>query len=166
MMEGVPVTSARELRMLVVKNTTDPALHSSIEEGVPGSSNDSWIPGVPLPDSLGMWWERIHSAKLFVDLEYNQWGLVVWPRDLVHRKNAEFRNAGRDDLTPDDIIIGEFLGDSDLLMVNCDQSTPHFGSIWVVPPIDPREDWDRVGSDMNEFISNFVKSGGQKYWEG
>jgi len=74
------------------------------------------------------------------------------------------KNERPDDFRTGDLMIGEFLGDSDLVMLRCDRSAADFGAAVVVLPIDRRNSWPRVGSSLLEFIEHFVQEGGQKFW--
>ncbi|KAE9904771.1 SMI1/KNR4 family protein, partial [Enterobacteriaceae bacterium TzEc051] len=56
-------------------------------------------------------------------------------------------------------------GDSDLLLVRCDPNSDDYGSIFVVLPIDQRQDWYIVANTFQEFISKFYETQGDKFWE-
>ncbi|KAE9697815.1 SMI1/KNR4 family protein, partial [Enterobacteriaceae bacterium TzEc077] len=40
-----------------------------------------------------------------------------------------------------------------------------YGSIFVVLPIDQRQDWYIVANTFQEFISKFYETQGDKFWE-
>ena len=69
-----------------------------------------------------------------------------------------------DDIRTDDVIIGEFLGDSDLLVFA--PSEVNSRKILVALPLDPRIDWDGVGGSIEEFLDMYQARGGDKFWEG
>jgi hypothetical protein len=61
-------------------------------------------------------------------------------------------------------VIGKFLGDSDLLVIRCSQSEEDFGNVLVALPLDPRPDWDHVAESLADFLDEYAKTGGEKYW--
>lgn len=159
-------TTADALRRLAAAHTVDPTYESSIE----GSSEADGLPpervlSRAVPQSLGEWWRAIRSARLFVDREYGQWGLVLWPPDEIEARNRDLRANGRDDLDDGDIVVGEFLGDADLLMVRSEPDHEADGSVWIVAPIDPRPEWVNVAADLGGFVARFIEGSGSKFWE-
>jgi len=106
---------------------------------------------VTLPGELPALWERVSSLRLFEDVRYGQWGLILWSPDALvdaHRKHIKGREQ---DFRPGDVILGEFLGDSDLLVLRCDPEAEDYGHVLVALPIDPRAEWYRVGASLLEF---------------
>jgi len=63
-----------------------------------------------------------------------------------------------------DVIIGEFLGDSDLLLIRCDSNSNDFGAVVVVLPLDDRPEWYLVAYSFIEFLWAYLSSGGEKFW--
>lgn len=76
-----------------------------------------------------------------------------------------YKSNRNNDALQSDLIIGEFYGDSDLLLVRCDPNSDDYGSIFVVLPIDQRQDWYIVANTFQEFISKFYETQGDKFWE-
>lgn len=70
----------------------------------------------------------------------------------------------RDDV-PGDLVIGKFLGDSDLLVVRCAPDSPDFGHVMVALPIDLRKDWYRVAGNLERFFQEDERSERAKFWE-
>ena len=64
----------------------------------------------------------------------------------------------------EDLIIGEFLGDSDLLVVRCSPNSTDFGQIIIALPIGHREDWYYLTYSLPEFLQKFIASQGEKFW--
>jgi hypothetical protein len=121
--------------------------------------------GASLPESLRQFWLHAQSAVLFKDADYGQWGLrVLSPSDSVQATKDYHESRQRDALNGDQ-VIGEFLGDSDLVLVRCDSAAADFGSVLVALSMDSRSDWDRVGDDFEDFLQRYVKSDGDKFWE-
>jgi hypothetical protein len=123
----------------------------------PADVEDAW-PGRRLPDSLLEMWATCRSARLFEDLEYGQWGLrLLTPAGSAARTDRETRDRP-DDMRPDDIVVGEFIGDSDLLLVTTT-------AVVVAGPIDGRDEWPAVATDLGAFFTSYVAELGAKYWE-
>jgi hypothetical protein len=80
-------------------------------------------------------------------------------------KTAELRSLSAAELDTCDLIIGEFLGDAELLLVRCDPGAPDFGQVVVVLPIDARKDWPIAASNLSEFVAKYVESSGDKFWD-
>lgn len=107
-----------------------------------------------------------NGAMLFYDEKYGQTGLKLYDADEIASANIHWQNSYRNkDLLPSDLIIGEFIGDSDLLLLNCDIKSEAYGKIIISLPIDKREDWYFLSEDFGEFLNYFVLYEGKKYWE-
>lgn len=98
------------------------------------------------------------ESWLFRDVDYGRWGLHL----LDPSTSASFTERERahrpEDVDVADVVIGEFLGDLDLLLVDGD------GGVLVALPLDPRADWYRVAADAATFLTGFLETGGEKYW--
>lgn len=104
-------------------------------------------------------WRAARSAELFRDIDYGQWGLrVLDPRTSRERTDAE-RQQRPSDFEAGDVIVGEFLGDLELLVID------RAGSVLVAQPLDPRRDWYTAAADMGSFLEAYRESKGDKYWE-
>lgn len=88
--------------------------------------------------------------------------IFYWGSNFASKIYKSNRN---NDALQSDLIIGEFYGDSDLLLVRCDPNSDDYGSIFVVLPIDQRQDWYIVANTFQEFISKFYETQGDKFWE-
>lgn len=116
------------------------------------------------PDVLEFWRE-FRTARLFEDRRYSQWGLVlVSPERAQELTNKLHRERARDAL-PGDIVVGEFLGDSDLLIARADPTAADHGTILVALALDRRQDWARVGFTLAEFLCRYAQANGAKFWE-
>jgi hypothetical protein len=115
-----------------------------------------------LPNDLLMWWNIIERAKLFEDVDFGQWGLQIFSELEAFDISEKYRLEDSD-YKDTDIIIGSFLGDSDLLLISTD--TIDFGSIIVALSMDKRTDWYKVSSSFEDFLSQYVLNEGDKFWE-
>jgi hypothetical protein len=88
---------------------------------------------------------------------------VIWDPDTVIGKQ-NIKEERLADFLKGDLIIGEFLGDAELVMLRCDESAADFGNAVIVLPIDARSSWPTVGGTLEEFLSHLVKENGQKFW--
>jgi hypothetical protein len=120
---------------------------------------------VEVPESLQELWGEASGARLFEDSEYGQWGLVLLAPGVAAKRTNEFREERASQCRPGDLILGEFLGDQELLLVRCDRTSPDFGHVVVVLPLDDREDWDDVAPSVADFLEEYERAEGAKYWE-
>jgi hypothetical protein len=116
------------------------------------------------PDDLAMFWGLARSARLFEDEQYGQWGLEVLDPQQACSATTACRAQRKKDFIDGDLVIGKFLGDSDLLLIRCDPSTTDFGSVLVAPPLDPRLDWYQVSHSFAVFLEKYVATSGDKFW--
>lgn len=113
----------------------------------------------PVPDGVRALWSAASASTWFVDVDYGQWGLRLWaPAEAIDR-TEEYERRRPDDAAPGDVVIGEFLGDLDQLVIAAD------GSVLVALPLDPRPDWYRVGSSPAAFAERYEGAVGHKFWE-
>jgi len=117
-----------------------------------------WRNGVPA--ELRQLWLTSRNARLFVDTEYGQWGLALLSPKEAAARTLEFRTARSEDAMPADIVCGELLGDSDLLILSGNGD-----GILVVLPLDPRSDWYRPAPTLLSFLAQYREALGEKYWE-
>ncbi len=121
---------------------------------------------VNVPPDLQAFWDEFGGMRLFEDTEYGQWGLVLWGNEQVRERQETERASlvDRDAYRDGDLVIGEFLGDADKLLVRCDPRCEDFGAVLVVIPVDRREDWPQLWPSLEAFIAAFVDHNGEKYW--
>ena len=91
---------------------------------------------------------------LFKDADYGQWGLRIMSPDKSAARTAYEPQWRPSEVEPGDIALGEFLGDSDLLIVT------RTGAALVALPLDPRKDWYRVGDTIDEFLAHYIDTNG------
>ena len=138
-------------------------LTSSLAEAARGADVSAAWPSTPLPADFADLWRECRSARLFEDKEYGQWGLVLLDPETSAARTMRERLARQDDVSGDDIVIGEFLGDQELLIVAPGESGVR--RMLVALPLDARTDWYGAGADLVSFLERYIKAGGEKFWE-
>lgn len=116
------------------------------------------------PNDLQSFWKEAATAQLFVDQNYGQWGLEILSPMKSMEATACFCEERQSDSRLGDLVIGKFLGDSDLLIVRCDTTSSDLGTLVVALPLDPRIEWDIASESFTGFLEKYVKSGGEKFW--
>ncbi len=112
-----------------------------------------------LPAEVRQLWLACGDATLFRDVDFGQWGLqILSPMESVTRSVTE-RLRRPKDFGERDVVLGEFLGDQDVLVVE------ESGAVLVAPPLDDRNGWYRVAPSVVEFLARYVQREGAKYWE-
>jgi hypothetical protein len=122
--------------------------------------------GVKFPEELTVLWEHASEIRLYEDINYGQWGCILWsPTEIVSRHKEAIGWRGPDDFRPGDLIIGEFRGDPELVVIRCDPQRGDFGSVMIALAMDPRNAWPTVGSSICEFIHRYLATPDRKYWD-
>ncbi|AYA01712.1 SMI1/KNR4 family protein [Acinetobacter sp. WCHAc010034] len=129
------------------------------------NKNPPLIPKILLPKILEDFYSISNGADLFKDKIYGQWGLKLYSLNELAYASKTYQQDRAEDTLEGDLIIGEFYGDSDLLLVRCDPNSDDYGFILVVLPLDQRKDWYLAANNFEEFISKFYNSQGDKFWE-
>jgi hypothetical protein len=125
----------------------------------PYEIEEAWR-GTTVPSEVKELWQTCREAELFIDVKYGQWGLRLLSPAASAARTINERNERRGDFRDADVIIGEFLGDQDLVVVDA------VGGVHIALSLDPRSHWPRVGESLKEFLSEYVSANGDKYWEG
>jgi hypothetical protein len=112
-----------------------------------------------LPSDLRELWTTSREAELFVDADYGQWGLNLFSPTASAARSAKEREERPVDIGSGDIVVGQFLGDQDLLVVD------DTGAVLVALPLDARADWYRPARNLAEFLDRYVAANGAKFWE-
>lgn len=140
-------------------------LDSEIVPAIARSSKDLETRlNISLPEDLQELWQKCNGLSLFEDKTYGQSGLIIWSPQKVLEKQKSLRQNS-DEFQDGDLVIGEFLGDSDLLVVRCDQNSDDFGQLIISLPIDHRSDWYYLTYLLPEFLQKFINNRGKKFWE-
>lgn len=117
------------------------------------------------PDDMLELWRHARAARLFVDASYGQWGLVLLSPEQATGETAELETTRPGDHRAGDLIVGRFLGDSDRLLVRCNEAAEDSGQTIIVTALDPRSDWYRTGLDLEQFAARYIAAEGDKFWE-
>jgi hypothetical protein len=145
-------------------STSNPLTLVSTLDGPAGANEveDAWHGhGVP-SDALDLW-AACRQARLFQDVEYGQWGLALLAPSASATRTAQERAARPADLRPDDIVLGEFLGDQELLVLAPAETGRR--RILIALPLDRRADWFGAAHDLGEFLQWYFDHAGDKYWQ-
>ena len=118
-----------------------------------------------VPQELGEFWQYVTAARLFEDVEYGQWGLVLLDPDQAVTMTEVFKHDRSEQHVPGDLVVGRFLGDQDLLLVRCDPGAGDFGRVLVMLPLDARSSWFRPAPNLTAFLEEYERAEGAKYWE-
>lgn len=120
---------------------------------------------VSLPEQLLALWNVASSLRLFEDRTYGQWGLVVLPpATAVEETEFRMRSGPAQRIRPGDLVVGRFLGDSDLLLLRCESGADDFGRVLVELPVYPRSEWPPVGTTLDGFLRKYIQEMGEKFW--
>lgn len=106
-----------------------------------------------------------NGAELFKDEIYGQWGLKLYELNELIAATKYYENERKADFLKGDLIIGEFYGDSECLLIRCDPNCRDYGYVYIVLPIDQREDWYVAANSFEEFMEKFYYFQGDKFWE-
>lgn len=117
------------------------------------------------PPDVRELWSEFKSARLFEDRRFSQWGLVLVSPERSQELTGKLSRDRAVDVAPGDLVVGQFLGDSDLLIVRADSGAADYGSVLIALPLDPRRDWYRAGASLAEFLRNYASAEGAKFWE-
>jgi len=116
-----------------------------------------------MPDDVTNLWSACRSARLFEDADFGQWGLVLLDPQASRARTEAERLARQTDFRDGDVVVGEFLGDQELLVVAPSESGVR--RVLIALPLDPRDDWFGAAPDLARFLEAYFDAGGNKYWE-
>jgi len=116
----------------------------------------SYIVDTNLPPQINELYSVVQSGLFFYDIEYGQWGLKIFSVDECIEKSTQY---GEDGLLHK-WVVGEFLGDLDLLVFDYYRKC-----LVVATPLDPESEWEEVGVDISDFFSKYLSYQGDKFWE-
>lgn len=149
------------------KLTPPMSLHSSVLPAVGWNAEEiEQKLQVTLPQHLKDLWNHASEIRLLEDVNYGQWGCILWsPFDVV-AEHGRARSLGcPEDERSGDLIVGKFRGDADVVIVRCDPASPDFGAVVIGLRTDARQDWPLVAHSVVEFASRFLECPTRKYWE-
>jgi hypothetical protein len=116
-----------------------------------------------VPDEVTDLWSATRAARLFEDADYGQWGLILLDPQASRQRTEAERAERPQDMRDDDIVVGEFLGDQELLVFA--PSEGGLRRVLIALPLDARTEWFGVASDLAQFLVSYFDARGDKYWE-
>jgi len=129
----------------------------------PGAEVPPDLAAAPL--ELQVLWKNYRDLRLFEDPAFGQWGLHIFNPHEAAAATRMWSHDIRGDYRRGDIVVGEFLGDGERLLVRSDPGLGDFGSVVVSLPLYSRSEWPVVASALLEFLDRFISMQGAKYWE-
>jgi hypothetical protein len=120
---------------------------------------------IAIPEDVREFWLTARSAFLFEDQRYGQWGVEVFEPAQALLETSRQMIARPEDFAGSDLVLARFLGDSDLLVIECDVNLNDYRLVTVALPIDRRRDWPVVASSFSSFLERLADAQGDKYWE-
>jgi hypothetical protein len=127
----------------------------------PDLITDAWPD--PIPQALTEFWLLHASARLFEDVDFGQWGLHVYSPVAAASATDVARRARPFDHEAGYIVIGEFLGDLEYLVLETEGSRTV--SVRVALPLDERATWYTAAIDFPDFLLRYALAEGDKFWE-
>jgi len=127
--------------------------------------NQSINLSVEVPFDVEEFWSVYDSARLFEDVLYGQWGLILLSSERAEILSKKMVIERPSDFKQKDLIIGEFLGDSDVVIIPCDPQDSDYGKVIIGLPIDKRIDWPVVANSFSDFLQQYLEYPGKKFWE-
>ncbi len=146
------------------RSTSNPFKLASTLDGParPNEVEDAWSDR-ELPSDVVDLWAACREARLFEDVDFGQWGLALLAPSASATRTTQERDARPSDLRPDDIVLGEFLGDQELLVLAPSETERR--RVLIALPLDRRADWFGAAPGLGEFLARYFDSAGDKYWE-
>jgi hypothetical protein len=148
-----PSTVRTDSPLQLVSSLDSPAADDDLEAAWPRRE----------PDEVTALWRASRSARLFADSCYGQWGLAILDPFSSKKRTLAERASRPPDIRSDDVVLGEFLGDQELLVFSPSESGVR--RILVALPLDPRFEWFGAARSLSEFLAKYFDAGGEKYWE-
>ncbi len=128
--------------------------------------SDAGTPPVEdVPDELSELWALSAEVRLFEDIDFGQWGLALLPRAACATATRVLASQRRREHRDGDLVIGRFLGDSDLLLMRTDPRSADWGQVCIALPLDRRDDWYYPKVGLQAFIQLLSDAQGAKFWE-
>lgn len=117
---------------------------------------DGEIP-VGIPPQARELWQRTSGGVLMCDLQFGICGLTLNDPDEAKKVSVDRARLGYE-VTESDWVIGEFTGDTDMLIID--------GNNMVLISIGSysRKHW-YLFTSLEDVLEKYVQSGAEKYWE-
>jgi hypothetical protein len=120
-------------------------------------------PSIEVPSELMQMWSTSRQSRLFEDVDYGQWGLILLSPTAAAERTAAEQARRPGVYRADDVVVGEFLGDQELVVLA--PSEVGRGHMLIALPLDDRGDWYAAAGDLTEFLDRYLDALGDKYWE-
>jgi hypothetical protein len=127
-----------------------------------GEVEEAWGGSELLSDAVELWM-ACREARLFEDVDYGQWGLALLTPAASAARTAQEREARPLDYRPGDLVIGEFLGDQELVVLAPSETGQR--RVLIALPLDTRVHWPAAAASLGEFLATYFEAAGAKYWE-
>lgn len=138
-------------------------LACSFDEPATDAEIASAWPNVEVPGELVQAWSVSRQSRLFEDVDYGQWGLAMLSPDAAAERTAQERVQRPGAYRADDVVIGAFLGDQELVVVAPSEADRRH--VLIALPMDDRSDWYAAAGSLAEFLDRYLQAFGDKYWE-
>jgi hypothetical protein len=118
--------------------------------------------GLAIPEALELW-SQCRTASLCEETETQSWGLhLLSPPEARELTAQELANRPEDYHT-DELIIGEFYGDLEYLVLAPSEQAGR--QVVISLPMEHRAAWRRVAGSLTEFLIRYYEAEGAKWWE-
>ncbi|MGV0675697.1 hypothetical protein ABQE62_05825 [Mycolicibacterium fortuitum] len=118
--------------------------------------SDRDIP-VDAAGQLREFWRRTSGGLLLVDEQFGICGLTLHNPTAAKQRSRDRADDGYD-LSESDWMLGEFVGDTDMLIIDANDA------VLISAGSYPRSDWYRFES-LSDVLSKYVETTAEKYWE-
>ena len=129
------------------------------ERAVAGEVEQVWH-GRDLPNDVADLWAVCREARLFEDVDYGQWGLALLAPFASAERTAKEREARPSEFGPNDIVLGEFLGDQELLVLAPSETGER--RVLIALPLDTRPHWFGAAQELGQFLERYFDHFGEK----
>ena len=127
--------------------------------------------GMAIHPDLRTFWDATSGLYLFHDIIYGQGGLVIWSPDQTAIRHPWFRSfhpdeyyIGRERYITGDLIIGEFFGETNRLVLRCDPTASDYGAVMIADTAYPHTEWESPAPSLLDFLTRFVNAKGEPFW--
>jgi len=129
--------------------------------------------GLKVHHELRWLWD--YCSSMAIKISYGISGLYIYSPDQALFRHKYYYVKEKtlsktlEDIIEGDFVIGEYIGEQQLVLIRCDENSEDFGSILMTQPIDPREEWPIAGASLTEFLETYYLAGdmfwdSEKYW--
>lgn len=145
-----------------LENYRDAAIPSQEMEGVVLTCRlSAGVADDDIPEQVGVelreFWRHTSGGLFLVDEQFGICGLTLYgPSQAKQRSQA--RAADGYQVSESDSVIGEFVGDTDMLIVDGQ------GKVVISAGSYPRADWYTFDS-LADMLRRYAETGAEKYWE-